>query len=325
VPTMYYSTPVEVFEQAGIGIVIWANHNIRIAISAMQSICRSIHAERSVANVEDQIASVKEIFRLQRADELAAAEERYLPKQDGPVRAIVLAASRGAELGELTTKKPKAMVQIGGRPLLHRQADLFRNAGVRHIVVVRGYGKNEVDAPDVRFVDNDEYADTGELYSLFKALGELKGEVVISFGDVLFRQFVLNTLLAEGGDIVLAVDAAWRERAVEDAYRDFVTASRPYSIKYDDSEVWLRKQSPTLPTARIDGEWIGLMYCSSRGAQLVADALHKLSDGANFRKLRFEALFEHLLSQNVSINVHYITGHWLDVDRLEDLSQAQTF
>ncbi|HEY7749042.1 MAG TPA: phosphoenolpyruvate mutase [Aestuariivirgaceae bacterium] len=325
VPTMYYSTPVEVFEQAGIGIVIWANHNIRIAISAMQSICRSIHAERSVANVEDQIASVKEIFRLQRADELAAAEERYLPKQDGPVRAIVLAASRGAELGELTTKKPKAMVQIGGRPLLHRQADLFRNAGVRHIVVVRGYGKNEVDAPDVRFVDNDEYADTGELYSLFKALGELKGEVVISFGDVLFRQFVLNTLLAEGGDIVLAVDAAWRERAVEDAYRDFVTASRPYSIKYDDSEVWLRKQSPTLPAERIDGEWIGLMYCSSRGAQLVADALHKLSDGANFRKLRFEALFEHLLSQNVSINVHYITGHWLDVDRLEDLSQAQTF
>ena len=34
VPTMYYSTPSEVFEQAGIGIAIWANHNVRASITA---------------------------------------------------------------------------------------------------------------------------------------------------------------------------------------------------------------------------------------------------------------------------------------------------
>lgn len=36
VPTMYYSTPVELFEQAGISVIIWANHNLRAAIKAMQ-------------------------------------------------------------------------------------------------------------------------------------------------------------------------------------------------------------------------------------------------------------------------------------------------
>lgn len=325
VPTMYYSTPVEVFAQAGIGMVIWANHSVRAAIAAMQSICRRIHTERSVANVEDQIASVKEVFRLQRADELAAAEECYLPKQDGPARAIVLAASRGSELGELTTHRPKAMVPIGGRPLLHRQVELFRNAGVRDIVVVRGYGKNEVTAPAVKFVDNDEYADTGELYSLAKAARELQGTVVISFGDILFRQYILNTLLDESGDLVLAVDAAWHARDGADAYRDLVSASRPYSIQYDESDVFLTALSPKLPPEKTNGEWIGLIRCTRHGSQQLAEALRELGARSDFNQLRFEALFEHLLAKGIPIKVHYITGHWLDVDRLEDLAQAQTF
>jgi NDP-sugar pyrophosphorylase family protein len=50
-----------------------------------------------------------------------------------------------------------------------------------------------------------------------------------------------------------------------------------------------------------------------------------LSTRADFKKLRFDALFAHLLGQGVRIKVLYITGHWLDVDRLEDLAHAQTF
>jgi phosphoenolpyruvate phosphomutase len=324
VPTMYYSTPAEVFEQAGISIAIWANHNVRVAISAMQSVCRRIHSERSVANVEDQVASIKEVFRLQRADELMAAEERYLPKRDSS-RAIVLAASRGAELGDLTAHVPKAMVKIGGQPLLHRQVGLFRNAGIRDILVVRGFGKREVEVPDVKFVDNDAFADTGELYSLYQAAVMLKGELVISFGDILFRQYILNTLLAETGDIVLVVDAAWRERSTPDACRDFVTATRPYSIKYDESEVFLAGLAPDLPAQKTHGEWIGLLRCSGKGSEMLAAALQQLSVRADFKKLRFDALFEHLLHQGIQVKVCYITGHWLDVDRLEDLAEAQTF
>src|ERR1700675_1199308 len=38
VPTRYYSTPTEVFRKAGISTVIWANHLVRAAASAMQSV-----------------------------------------------------------------------------------------------------------------------------------------------------------------------------------------------------------------------------------------------------------------------------------------------
>lgn len=82
VPTMYYNTPVEVFEEAGVSLVIWANHLLRASIKVMQQTAARIHAEHSIAGVEKEIVSVKEIFRLQNADELKAAEKRYLPQQD---------------------------------------------------------------------------------------------------------------------------------------------------------------------------------------------------------------------------------------------------
>jgi phosphoenolpyruvate phosphomutase len=79
VPTMYYSTPVRVFENAGVRLVIWANHLMRATVKAMQSTAREIFTTQSLTSVESEIASVKEIFRLQQAAELEAAEARYLP------------------------------------------------------------------------------------------------------------------------------------------------------------------------------------------------------------------------------------------------------
>jgi len=79
VPTMYYETPTRVFEEAGVSIVIWANHLLRASIAAMQQAARRIYAARSVEPLESEIVPVKEVFRLQDAAELELAEKRYLP------------------------------------------------------------------------------------------------------------------------------------------------------------------------------------------------------------------------------------------------------
>jgi len=79
VPTMYYATPTRVFEEAGVSVVIWANHLLRASIAAMQQAACRIHAARSVEPLESEIVPVKEVFRLQDAAELELAEKRYLP------------------------------------------------------------------------------------------------------------------------------------------------------------------------------------------------------------------------------------------------------
>lgn len=80
VPTTYHATPTSLFEEAGVSLVIWANHLLRSSIKAMQLTAAQIHAERCISPIEDQVVSVKEIFRLQNAGELKDAEKIYLPK-----------------------------------------------------------------------------------------------------------------------------------------------------------------------------------------------------------------------------------------------------
>lgn len=321
VPTMYYSTPTEVFEQAGIRVVIWANHNVRAAITAMQRTTRTIFEERSVANLEDGIAPVKEVFRLQNADELLAAEERYLPTANKSTRAIILAASQG-DLGALTDTRPKAMVPINGEPLLHKLVAQFRAERVKDITVVRGFGKKSIDLPRVDYVDNAEFATSYELYSLNLAAEQLKGSIVFSFGDILFRKYILQNLLAHPGEIVVAVDAAWKERKRKDEYLDYVCASHPYTVRYGEEEAELRDIGPKLTEGKIDGEWIGLLKASPSGTEKIRATLQELSGRKDFRVLRCDALLRELVRKGTRVSILYITGHWLDVDNLEDLSVA---
>lgn len=79
VPTTYYSTPTEVFVQAGVSMVIWANHLLRSSITAMQQTAAELYQEQTLFEVEHKVAPLKEVFRLQNADELKDAERNYLP------------------------------------------------------------------------------------------------------------------------------------------------------------------------------------------------------------------------------------------------------
>src|ERR1700679_2339436 len=90
VPTRYYSTPTEVFRQCDISVVIWANHLVRSAVTAMQSVAREICQSQTLVNIEDRIVPVDEIFRLQDADEYAAAERLYLGAAAARRSAVVL-------------------------------------------------------------------------------------------------------------------------------------------------------------------------------------------------------------------------------------------
>jgi phosphoenolpyruvate phosphomutase len=83
VPTKYYKTPVSTYREAGISTVIWANHAMRASVAAMQEICMRIKADESIAGIEDEIASLENVFDLMRYGELAAAETRYLPQHAG--------------------------------------------------------------------------------------------------------------------------------------------------------------------------------------------------------------------------------------------------
>jgi phosphoenolpyruvate phosphomutase len=81
VPTKYSDTPTAVFRRHRFAALIWANQLLRASIAAMQRAAAQIVAEQSVGRIDGAIAPVAEVFRLQRVDELEAAERRYLRPQ----------------------------------------------------------------------------------------------------------------------------------------------------------------------------------------------------------------------------------------------------
>lgn len=79
VPTKYYRTPTQVFRDARIAVVIFANHLMRASLASMQQVARQLSDERTLATIESQVAPLSEVFRLQDTDELERAEKLYLP------------------------------------------------------------------------------------------------------------------------------------------------------------------------------------------------------------------------------------------------------
>lgn len=327
VPTKYYATPVEVFRAQRVSIVIWANHLLRSSITAMQQTARELHEAKSLARVEQAVAPVSEVFRLQGAGALEDAERRYLPTRRAPPAALVLAASRGDELGELTRERPKAMVRIGDKPLLGHIVSSYHAAGMRDITVVRGYRKDAVDLPGLNYVDNDEYASTGELVSLQRGLGtrEFADGLVVSYGDVLFRKYVVDVLREVDAEVVIPVDTQWRDSVNRGRDADYVACSLPYSRTHYNRSVFLKRMSARLAPEEIHGEWMGLLYIAGKALPKVREALRALEGEGAARAGGTRVLLNRLVDSGQTVRVVYTSGNWLDVDSLDDVVNAAAF
>ena len=329
VPTKYYTTPTHVFRDSRASMVIWANHLVRASISAMQRTAARIAADEHLLGVEDSWATVGEVFRLQGASELEQAERVYLPR-GRRTRAVVLAASRGRELGALTETLPKAMLDVAGKPLMGHIAETYRRAGIKDLTVVRGFAKDKIDLPGLAFVDNDDYETNQELESFSRALDTGAGDcrVIVSYGDVLFRPYVLDMLSEQSADIAIAVDTNWKASRNRGPERrpDYVSCSLPNSREAYYADVWLAEMREA-PTARIHGEWIGVAQFSAAGIEVVRTLVAdwRAEDEAAVLGARMNDLFNRLVETGHGIKVVYTTGHWLDIDDIDDLVMAGSF
>lgn len=323
VPTKYYSTPVDVFESAGVSTVIWANHLMRSSIAAMQGTAKKIYDNRSLMPVEDNIATVAEIFRLQGADDLKRRESLYFPEKAAEISSVILAAACGKELRDLTEDIPKALLQVGDKTILERTVGVMNEVGVKNITVVRGFAKEKISLANLRYVDNDEYESTQEVYSLNLVLPDDDKPLIVSYGDILYKKYVLANLLDSNADITLVADAGWKQSKSSEKYADYVICDQQYDKTVFDKRVCLKKVV-NKHTDEVCGEWIGLLLLSSRGRSIVKNHLNALDDDC-LKTLRMQDLLNELVADDVVINVQYIHQDWVDIDDFYDLSDAQGF
>lgn len=325
VPTKYYATPTSAFAEKKVSLIIWANHLLRGAITKMQDIAIKIAEDQSLQRVEDEVASVSEIFRLQGDIELQEAEKRYLScSAESQYSAIILAASRGRDLGKLTEDRPKAMIQIGSQSILERGVINLKKNGINQINVVAGYKKESIQIPAIQVLENPEYEKSGQMVSLSKALKKLSGATIVLFGDILFKKYIINLLIDEPNDIVIVVDSSRRELNL-DRKSDYVYASKEHNQLRFDEEVILTKMVFSKLLAEYQGEWIGMLKLSPNGSKLVSDFIQEYRHKPEFSEYQIPDMLNHFVNQGIKVAIQYINGHWLDVDEAIDLSIANNF
>ncbi len=74
-----------------------------------------------------------------------------------------------------------------------------------------------------------------------------------------------------------------------------------------------------------DGEWIGLAKLSAKGAERVRAEIGAMAVDGSLAKAGLPDLFSRLSAAGEPVLVHYITGHWLDVNDAVDLASARNF
>src|SRR5689334_2120262 len=129
------------------------------------------------------------------------------------MQAVLLAAGLGSRLGKLTERIPKALIPVGGAPLLAYAVRFAQQAGAREINVVGGFGfpqvKAEVEkrALPVRLVENAAFRD-GNLVSLMTARPLLRDdeELLLMNIDHIYRPAVAAIVALPADEVTAFID-----------------------------------------------------------------------------------------------------------------------
>jgi choline kinase len=239
------------------------------------------------------------------------------------LRAIILAAGSGSRLLPYTASKPKCLVEVAGRSLLDRQLDVMRGVGIRDITIITGYLADRIKRHGLKSLNNPDYERTNMVATLFLAVEILTaGEpVVVSYGDIVYEQKVLERLLACDAPICLPVDVEW-ERLWSARMENPLDDAETLKLNESGDVVELGKK----PDSRsdIEAQYIGLMKFDADLAGRLPGIYAGLErsgeyDGKDFDNMYMTTFLQMLIDSGELAKAVKIENGWLEVDAPEDL------
>ena len=150
--------------------------------------------------------------------------------------------------------------------------------------------------------------------------------MIITYGDLLFRSYILQDLLDHSGEIVMVVDSDMDNRHISGS-PDYAYCSKPDDRSMFDQQIYLKhvSENEVSELGKPSGRWIGMLRVQGPGAIWLNEALDELQQQDNFTTLTIPDLLNYLVNKGIAIKVHYIHGHWLDVNSIEDIDRAGDF
>lgn len=346
VPTIFDGVTAAELEEAGFKIVIYANQLIRAGIRAMRDALAVFKQDTRPGAVNDRIVPLQDVYDLVGVPQMEEDERRFLPVGGERITAIIAAAGFEKQLLPLIEDKPKCLLDIKGKTILERQVASLNEAAIKDIALIRGYRKEAITLPNIRYYDNDRYEETGELFSLFRAEHEMKGRCVLLYGDIMFDQAILEKLLKSPAEISLVVDLAWIDAVDTMGARqpghptphlnpDLVTLDHPPGRSHrfvpPEEPHRILRIGRDLSPEEAHGEFIGLAMFSETGTEAFVRAYHEarrtyegkgFHEAGSFGKAAFTDLIQELIDTGHPVHCVPTYKGWMEVDSFEDYQKA---
>lgn len=252
----------------------------------------------------------------------------YKKEEGSGLKAIILAAGYDIRLMPLTSDKPKCMLEINGKTILERQLELFRACGIDDIVIVKGYKKQAIKYPRIRYYYNKNYKNNKTLGSLFCAESEMDGGFIVTCSDILFKKSVLKRLVESKADISLVIDTDWHSQ-YENRYQHPIEEAVKVVVK--DNRII--KISKSINPNEAYGEFIGMTKFSKFGSEILKENYHRIEreigdlpfqTSSSLEAAYLPDMIQELIDRGHPVHNIDIEGGWAEVDTIEDYEKVKS-
>jgi len=241
-------------------------------------------------------------------------------------KVILLVAGEGKRLRPYTLDRPKCMVEIEGVSLIDRQLAVLKAEGLADIVMIGGYKADMLKREGIKLKINSRYYETNMVWTLFSAEDELEGDVIVSYGDIVYSSKILQALLKSNADIAITIDKKW-ESYWRARNEDPLDDAETLKLREDGTIKEIGQEPKSLD--EIEGQYMGLMKFSAEGIKQIKEIFHAaINNGELLSKDVKNAYMTDLLQAVInsgkmiaSVPVH---GGWVEVDTVDDLKNQIT-
>ena len=230
------------------------------------------------------------------------------------MKAIILAAGMGTRLRPYTLERPKCLVEINGKSLLDYQIEILRSFGIEDIIIVGGYKAEMLEGKADRIYINKNYENTNMVWTLFEVENELKGDVIISYGDIVYSPQILDNLLKSNFQISVAIDKLWEEYW-RGRFQDPLSDAE--NLKLDCHSRILKIGGSAKKLSNIQGQYIGLMKFKEEGLNAMKKCFSTLE---NKHSAYMTDLIQHIIDSGFNVSAIEFSNPWIEVDSVKDLN-----
>lgn len=236
------------------------------------------------------------------------------------MKAIILAAGMASRLRPLTLSTPKCLLKVGERCLLQRSIDALLSNGINDFVIVTGYLHEQIEefvaqqygnSINVKFIYNDVYESTNNIYSLWLARPEADGEEILLLdSDLLYDPQIIGRVLASNADNILTLIC---HPLGEEEMKVVV-----------DAQGNITEINKTCNPASAAGESLGIEKMGKDYTRALYQTLEPMMLNEGLQNVFYEKAFERLIAAGHTYQVLNVSDLFsCELDTVEDFETAK--